>query len=171
MAEFSDRARNIQQATDSMMEAVRAQVDPLLAELDDADLKFEEQDNLIASLQETVRMQQSEIDRISTDYQNKIDRRDAEIAALTSSLNAKGKNFSVLSRAIGDMMTSAKRVAAVGGHAMNIINSDAMGDKIVTQLRGHPQRPQPREGQVDAERVGGDPYAPRQAVPRQRAAR
>ena len=111
MAEFSDRARNIQHATDSMMEAVRAQVAPLLAELDDADLKFEEQDNLIASLQETVRMQQAEIGRISTEYQNKIDRRDAEIAALTSSLNAKGKNFSVLSRAIGDMMTSAKRVA------------------------------------------------------------
>ena len=48
----------------------------------------------------------------------------------------------------------------------NIINSDAMGDKIVTQLRGHPQRLQPREGQVDAERVGGDPYAPRQRASR-----
>ena len=113
-------------------------------------------------------MQAEEIERISADYQDKIDRRDAEIAALRSRLGTKDKDFSVLSRAVGAMMTSARHVAAVGGHAFNVINRDAMGDRIVTQLRGHPQRPQPREGQVDAERVGGDPYAPRQAAQRQR---
>jgi predicted RNase H-like nuclease (RuvC/YqgF family) len=168
MAEFSDRARNIQDATESMMEAVRAQVGPLLAELDDADLKFEEQANLIASLQETVRMQQAEIERISTDLQDKIDRRDDEITALRSRLGEKDKNFSILSRAVGDMMTSAKRLAAVGAHAFNIINRDAVGDRIVTQLRGHPQRPvQPRnEPTIDGQRVDGDPYAPRQRAAR-----
>ena len=166
MSDFSERARNIHQSTEKMLATVQAEAALLLDQMADADGKFEEQDNLIASLQETVKMQQSEIERISTDYQDKIDRRDAEIAALTSSLNAKGKNFSVLSRAIGDMMTSAKRVAAVGGHAMNIINSDAMGDRIVTQLRGHPQRPQ-RGEPADEGRVDGDPYAPR----RQQAAR
>jgi hypothetical protein len=60
----------------------------------------------------------------------------------------KDKDFSVLSRAVGDMMTSAKRVSAVGAHAFNIINRDAMGDKIVTQLRGHPQRPIRSEGEA-----------------------
>ena len=150
MADFSERARNI-----------RAEAELLFEQIDEADGKFEEQDNLIASLQETVRMQQAEIDRISTNYQDKIDRLDAENAALRSQLNAENKDFSVLSRAIGDMMTSAKRVVAVGGHAFNIINRNAVGDKIVTQLRGHPQRAAQDE-QAGEGRVGGDPYAPRQ---------
>jgi chromosome segregation ATPase len=168
MAEFSDRARNIQDAAENMLQAVRAQVGPLLAELDDADLKFEEQANLIASLQETVRMQQAEIERISTDFQDKVDRRDDEITALRSRAGEKDKNFSILSRAVGDMMTSAKRLAAVGAHAFNIINRDAVGDRIVTQLRGHPQRPQrPQETPSgDDGRIDDDPYAPRQRAAR-----
>ncbi len=159
MSEFSDRARNIHQSTEAMLATVRAESALLLEQMDEADGKFEEQDTIIASLQETVRMQQSEIDRISTDYQDKIDRRDAEIAALRSRLGTKDKDFGVLSRAAGDMMTSAKRIVAVGAHASNIINRDAMGDKIVTQLRGHPQRPAQQEG----ERLES-PYAPQRAT-------
>ena len=116
---------------------------------------------MIASLQETVRMQQAEIDRISINSQSQIDARDAENAALRSQLNAKGKDFSVLARAIADMMTNAKRLAAVGAHALNIVNRDAVGDRIVTQLRGHPQRPAQHEA---TDRVAGDPYAPRQRM-------
>ena len=159
MSDFSDRARNIHQSTERVLETVRAEVAILLDQMDDADSKFEEQANAIASMAETIKIQQSEIDRISTDYQDKIDRRDAEITALRSRLGTKEKDFSVLSRAVGDMMTSAKRLAAVGAHAFNIINRDAVGDKIVTHLRT-PQRP------VDHERVAGDPYAPRQRASR-----
>ena len=162
MSDFSERARNIQHSTDTMLENVRAEAALLLDQMADADSKFEEQDILIASLQETVKMQQSEIERISTDYQDKLDRRDAELAALTSSLNTKGKDFSVLSRAIGDMMTSAKRVAAVGAHAFNIINRDAMGDRLVTHLRGRPQRPAQSDGMQGDSGAGQSPYAPRQ---------
>ena len=157
MSEFANRARSIHQSTEHMLETVRAEAAILLDQMDEAESKFEEQANAIASMAETIKIQQSEIDRISTDYQDKIDRRDAEITALRSRLGTKEKDFSVLSRAVGDMMTSAKRLAAVGAHAFNIINRDAVGDKIVTHLRT-PQRP------VDHERVAGDPYAPRQAA-------
>lgn len=145
MSDFSERARSIHQSTETMCETVKAEVSLLLDQMDDADSKFEEQTILITSLQETVKMQQAEIGRISTDYQDKIDRRDTEIAALRSRLKQNDTNFSVLARAVGDMMTSAKRLTAVGAHAFNIINRDAMGDKIVTQLRGRPQRPDQAE--------------------------
>jgi hypothetical protein len=145
MTEFAERARAIHQSTENMLETVRAEALLLLDQMDDADSKFEEQANVIASLQETVKMQSAEIERISTDAQDKIDRRDQEITALRSRLSQKDKDFSVLSRAVGTMMTSARHVAAVGAHAFNIINRDAMGDKIVTQLRGRPQRPAPSE--------------------------
>lgn len=141
MLEFSESARKIHDSTEAMLETVRTEASRLLDQMDEADSKFEEQANQIASLNETVRMQQEEIGRLSTDYQDKIDRRDVEIAALRSRLSTKDKDFSVLSRAVGDIMTSAKRVVAVGAHAFNIINRDAVGDKIVTSLRGHPQRP------------------------------
>lgn len=164
MSDFSESARKIHESTENMLQAVRAEASRLLEQMDDADAKFEEQDNTIASLRETARMQAEEIERISADYQDKIDRRDAEIAALRSRLGTKDKDFSVLSRAVGAMMTSARHVAAVGGHAFNVINRDAMGDRIVTQLRGHPQRParnEPIEPIID-DRIDGDPYAPRQ---------
>jgi hypothetical protein len=141
MSDFSERARQIHQSTETMFQTVKAEVSLLLDQMDDADSKFEEQASIIGSLQETVKMQTAEIDRISTDYQDKIDRRDLEITALRSRLNTKDKDFSVLSRAVGTMMTSARHVTAVGAHAFNIVNRDAMGDKIVTQLRGRPQRP------------------------------
>jgi hypothetical protein len=157
MSHFSERARNIHHSTEQMMEAVRAEAALLLDQIDEADGTFEDQANTIISQQETIKMLESEIDRMSTDYQDKIDRRDAEITALRSRLSTKEKDFSVLSRAVGDMMTSARRLVAVGAHAFNVINRDAVGDKIVTQLRGHPQRP---VQQADEERVGGDPYAP-----------
>jgi hypothetical protein len=165
MSDFSERARKIQQSIDTMLETVRAEAAPLLEQMDDADLRFDEQSTLIASLQATNKMQAEEIDRLSADYQDKIDRRDAEIAALRSRLNQKDKNFSVLSRAIPGMMNSARHVAALGAHAMNLIGQDAAGDRIVTQLRGHP--PQRRaEPTIDGQRVDGDPYAPRQRMTR-----
>jgi predicted RNase H-like nuclease (RuvC/YqgF family) len=159
MSDFSESARKIHESTEAMLAAVRGEASRLLEQMDDADAKFEEQDNTIASLRETARMQAEEIERISADYQDKIDRLEGENAALRSRLGTKDKNFSILSRAVVGMMQSAKHLTAMGGHAFNIINRDAMGDKIVTQLRGRPQR---NEIPVDGQRVDGDPYAPLQ---------
>ena len=79
MSDFSESARKIHESTENMLQAVRAEASRLLEQMDDADAKFEEQDNTIASLRETARMQAEEIERISADYQDKIDRRDAEL--------------------------------------------------------------------------------------------
>jgi len=173
MSEFSERSRKIAQSTEIMMETVRAEAVQLLDQIDEADAKFEEQAVTIASLQETVAMQQAEINRISVDYQDKIDRLSDENTALRSRLNTKDKDFSVLSRAVGDMMTSAKRVAAVGAHAFNIIRGDSMGDKLVTQLHQHRQPQQQKSAAPDDDggpvfRPDESPYAPR---PRQASAR
>jgi uncharacterized protein (DUF3084 family) len=143
MSDFSERARQIQQGAESVLETLRAETLLLVEQMGDADDKFEEQANLCASLQETARMQAAEIERISKDYQDKIDRRDEELAALRGQLSAKEKVVSVLSRAVGSMMTSSRHLTSVGAHALNIINRDAVGDKLVTQLRGSPQRQQP----------------------------
>ena len=105
MSEFADRARNIQHSTETMLEAARAESAILLGQMDEAESKFEEQlpTQDRPPRPETVKMQEAEIDRISIDYQDKIDRRDVEIAALRSRLSAKEKDFSALARAVGDI--------------------------------------------------------------------
>lgn len=145
MTEFAERARTIHQSTEKMLDTVRAEATLLLDQMDEADSKFEEQANIMASQRETIKALEDEIARISADYQDKLDSRDVEIAALRSRLSTKDKDFSVLSRAVGAMRISAQHVSAVGAHAFNIINRDAMGDKIVTQLHGRPSRPAPSE--------------------------
>jgi septal ring factor EnvC (AmiA/AmiB activator) len=137
---MSEHARKIQQTGDSMMEAVRAEIARLVLEVTNADDTFDEQATLVASLQQTVRMQAEEIDRISADYQAKLDASDAENAALRSRLGKKNKDFSVLARTVTAMQQSGRHIAALGAHAAAIIRGDAMGDRIVTQLHGRPQR-------------------------------
>ena len=106
---------------------------------------------------ETIKQLQQENERITSEFQIKIDLQEQEITALRSQLNQKTKEFSGLSRTVHSMIISARNIVSLGAHGMNLVARDAVSDKIVTQLRGHPQRPvQP----ADEERVGGDPYAP-----------
>jgi len=137
MAEFVGHRQKIQQSAHQLA----ATAEQLLKQMEDADSKFDEQSTTIASLEETIRLQQDELDRISTDFQDKLDRRDEENALLRSQLGDKEKTIGILSRAVGAMMTSARHINAVGMHAFSIIKRDQMGDKIVTQLRGRPERP------------------------------
>jgi septal ring factor EnvC (AmiA/AmiB activator) len=179
MSDFSEHARKIQQAGDSVMEAVRAEIARLVLEVTDADDRYDEQATLVASLRQTVRMQAEEIDRISTDYQAKLDASDAENAALRSRLGKKSKNFGVLARTVTAMQQSGGHIAALGAHATAIIRGDAMGDRIVTQLHhGRPQRPPTTAPEGDGlhdildrahredqrGRRDGPAYAPREAV-------
>lgn len=115
-----------------------------LAGMRDAEARVEEQIVTISSQNETIKSLQDEIDRITTDYELRIDSMHAEITALRSAAATKDNEFGALSRANRAMMTAAQSIISAGAYGFNIINRDRVADKIVTDLRqppsGRPQR-------------------------------
>lgn len=166
MSEFTNQRRKIYDAATQFMASFSTGADSIFTQMADAEEKFEEQTITIASQNETIKQLQEENDRLTSEFQVKIDLQEQEITALRSQLSQKSKEFSGLSRTCASMIISARNIIAAGAHGMNLVARDAMGDKIVTQIRSSPQRPQPSEGQIDADRVAGDPYAPRQRAAR-----
>lgn len=138
---FITSRRKIRESAEQLLATVGKEADELLRGMEDAEARFEEQATTITSQNETIRLQQEEIDRIAADFQTRIDLQDQEITALRSRLAQKNRDFAVLSRAVGAMVTGARHINAVGVHAFSIIRRDATGDAIVTQLRRN--RPSP----------------------------
>lgn len=146
MSGFTEQRRKIYDSASQFMDSFRDGAQSIFDQMADAEEKFEEQTAVIASQKETIQALQQENERISSEYQIKVDLLEQELTALRSSLNQKGKEFSGLSRTVNSMMVSARTLVALGAHGLNIVGRDAMADKIVTQLRGHPQRPTTSEG-------------------------
>jgi hypothetical protein len=146
MSEFSDQRRKIYEAAKQFMSQFGEGADNIFDQMASAEEKFEEQTVVIASQNETIKALQEENERITADFQIRVDLQDQEIAALRSQINQKTKEFSGLSRTVHSMIISARNIVSLGAHGMNLVARDAVGDKIVTQLRGHPQRQTTVEG-------------------------
>lgn len=140
----TEHSRRLEEGFEQFFRLIQMEGKQILDGIEQAEGFHVEKDNTIASLEETVRMQHEELDRVTADFQDKLDRAEQEITSLRSRLNAKDKSVGALSRAVVQMMQSARHLNAVGTYAFKLIQGDAMGDKIVTQLHGRPQRtPQP----------------------------
>ena len=157
MSELTDQRRKIYDSAAQFMDTFRDGAQSIFDQMADAEEKFEEQTVVIAAQNETIKQLQQENERITSEFQTRIDLQEQEITALRSRLGQKDKEFSGLSRTVHSMMVSARNIVALGAHGFNIVGRDATADKIVTHLRT-PQRP------VDHERIAGDPYAPRKAA-------
>jgi hypothetical protein len=146
MSEFTDQRRKIYDAAAAFISQFGEGANSICDQMADAEAKFEEQTVVIASQNETIKSLQEENERITADFQVRIDLQEQEITALRSQLGQKSKEFSGLSRTVHSMIISARNIVSLGAHGMNLVARDAVGDKIVTQLRGHPQRQTTAEG-------------------------
>lgn len=140
MREFADHGRKIYSDAAQLIETLQRETSRLVDEIEEADSKFSEQDTIIASQQETIELLKAENERVVADFQVKIDAMEQEITALRSRLGQKDKDFGILSRGIKAMIVGARQINAVGMHATKVIEGDAMADKIVTRMRGRPER-------------------------------
>jgi hypothetical protein len=137
-------SHRLQEGFEQFFKLVQMEGERILKNVENTESFQAEKDTMITSLQETVKMQQDEIDRITADFQDRLERAEQENTALRSQLGAKAKSFGQLSRAVTQMMQSGSHINAVGAYAMKLIQGDSMGDKIVTMLRGRPPRPEER---------------------------
>lgn len=148
---FGERTKKIREATDSMTEVVRGEIGRMLEELDEAGNQHAELNNLVGAQRESIELLQTELARVSEnyeakigvleqDFQERLDALEAENLALRNRLKTKDNNFGVLSRAVNAMILAGRQINAIGTHAQKTIAGDATADNIVAHLRGAPPR-------------------------------
>jgi thioesterase domain-containing protein len=140
MSDFANQRHKIHDAVSQFLKTLGAEADQFLDEMGDATSKYDEQTVIIESQRQSIQMLQHDSARSAAEYQTKIDIMEQEITALRSRLGEKDKHFTALTRAVNLAKISAKHTDAVLAHGLNIVNCDATGDKIVTHLRGRPER-------------------------------
>jgi polyhydroxyalkanoate synthesis regulator phasin len=140
MTQFTDIKRSLEAAAKEFIGQFADKAGGFIDEMEKAGSMYEEQAVVIASLKETVTAQQQEITDLTADYESRIDAIYAEKNAIESSLAQKTKDFDALARAVSGMKISGRAIDVTAAHALNLINRSRVGDKIVTEFRGSPQR-------------------------------
>lgn len=146
MNDFARSRHDINEGADQFMELFHGsaqafmkmfdeKANAFVASMADAEAKHEEQAVTIATQNETIAMLKQEIERVTADYEARIDALHQENAALRSTLGEKDKKFGALARTNRAMMTSAQAIVMAGAHGFNLIGADRMAGKIFTSVR------------------------------------
>jgi len=154
---MSEFAQHRQKVRDGLAKAL-AEGQAMLVDMENADDRFSEQANIIASLESSNLLLREEMERLSADYQLRLDLVEQENVALRSRLSQQGNNFTRLAHSLGLAKVRVREADAIIAQGFNTVNRDATGNKIVTQLASRPQR----SGVVKASDIPDSEAAPMQ---------